>query len=526
LPSTPWRRFGSGGWHSRFAGSEGTDLTARATPLDDLLAAAAAGRLGPVAVVAGEMVLAEPAALRLARAAAERAGATPPESAIQVHRHPPRLGPLLADLRTFSLFAAAKVVVVVDSAALADRSAAADLVDQAAEALPLAPGEAGERERQAASRLLQALRLFGIDPDHGDPPAVIDGLPEWALAGGAAYRKGKSGRGRGKNQVEALREGLVELLAAARALGLSGFAPGDLADLGEVVAGNVPEGHLLILAERSADPGHPLVEALAARGAVARLGELSEERGGGWSGLAELAAELERQSGAGIEPAALEELARRTLKGSDDRGSRGADPDSASRFAGEYRKLATLAGGGRITRALVAESVEDRGEEDVWKLLDAIGEGRGGEALGRLGRMLGGAADPVAERLIFFSLLAGFCRTLTAAAGMIRLAGVRPGETNYHRFKDKIAPALQRKEIPGGGKNPLAGLHPYRLHRAYLAAGRLDPALAGRLPALVLDAELQLKGESGDPDSALAWLVAKLAGGGVGGAVGAGWRAG
>jgi hypothetical protein len=478
-----------------------------------------AGRLGPVAVVAGELVLAEPAALRLARAAAERAAAgasgsatRPADSAIQVHRHPPRLGPLLQDLRTYSLFSSAKVFVVVDSAVLADRSAAADLVDQAAEALPLAAGEAGESERRAASRLLQALRLFGIDPDHGEPPAVVDGLPDWALAGGAAYRKAKSGRGRGKNQVEALKEGLVELLAAARDLGLSGFAPGELADLAQIVDGGAPEGHLLILAERSADPGHPLVEALAARGAVARLGELSEERGGGWSGLAELAAELERQTSVGIEPAALEELARRTLKGSDDRGSRGADPDSASRFAGEYRKLATLAGGGRISRAVVAEAVEDRGEEDVWKLLDAIGEGRGGEALARLSRLLGGAGDPIAERLSFFSLLAGFCRTLTAAAGMIRVAGVRTGESNYPRFKDRIAPALQPKELPGGGKNPLAGLHPYRLHRAYLAAGRLDPDLVASLPALVLDAELQVKGESGEPDAAIAHLVARLAG--------------
>ena len=473
-----------------------------------------------MALVAGELVLAEPAAMRLAQAAAERAGAGRSGSAgaggagsaIQVHRHPPRLGPLLQDLRTYSLFSSAKVVVVVDSAVLADRSAAADLVDQAAEALPLGAGEAGEGERRAASRLLQALRLFGIDPDHGEPPAVVAGLPDWALAGGAAYRKAKSGRGRGKNQVEALKEGLVELLAAARDLGLSGFAPGELADLAQIVAGGAPEGHLLILAERSADPGHPLVEALAARGAVARLGELSEERGGGWSGLAELAEELERQTSVGIEPAALEELARRTLKGGDDRGSQRADPDSASRFAGEYRKLATLAGGGRITRAQVAESVEDRGEEDVWKLLDAVGEGRGGEALARLARLLGGAGDPIAERLGFFSLLAGFCRTLTATAGMIRLAGVRPGETNYHRFKERVAPALQAKELPGGGKNPLAGLHPYRLHRAYLAAGRLDPDLVDRLPALVLDAELQVKGESGEPDAAIAHLVARLAG--------------
>lgn len=469
-----------------------------------------------MALVAGELVLAEPAALAVARAAAERAGgggagAAP---AVEVHRRPPRLAPLLSDLRTYSLFSAAKVVVVVDSAVLADRAAAADLVDQAAEALPLPGGAdaAGERERQAASRLLQALRLFGVDPDRGEPAAAVEALPDWALAGGAAYRKGKAGRGRGRNQVEALQEGLAELLAVARALGLSGSAPGELAELAEIVAGGAPEGHLLVLAERGADAGHPLVAQLAARGAVARLGELSEEKGGGWAGLDLLAAELERQTGVGIEPAALDELARRTLKGAGERGSRGADPDSASRFAGEYRKLATLAGGGRIGAALVADAVADRGEEDVWKLLDAVGEGRGEEALARLSRLLGGAADPVAERLSFFSLLAGFCGTLTAAAGMLELTGAPRGVTHYFRFKDQIAPKLQAKTIPGGGKNPLAGLHPFRLHRAYLAAGRLPPDLAARLPSLVLDTELQLKGESGDPDTALAHLVARLAG--------------
>jgi hypothetical protein len=92
------------------------------------------------------------------------------------------------------------------------------------------------------------------------------------------------------------------------------------------------------------------------------------------------------------------------------------------------------------------------------------------------------------------------------------VAGVRPGESHYPRFKDRLAPALQVKELPGGGKNPIAGLHPYRLHRAYLAAGRIDPRLIARLPALVLDAELQIKGESGDPDTAIAHLVAQLAG--------------
>jgi hypothetical protein len=84
------------------------------------------------------------------------------------------------------------------------------------------------------------------------------------------------------------------------------------------------------------------------------------------------------------------------------------------------------------------------------------------------------------------------------------------GEPNFARFRDRLAPALQG-EMPGGGKNPLAGLHPFRLHKAYLAASRLPEPMLARLPAEVLDTELQLKGESGQPDAALADLVARVA---------------
>ena len=184
------------------------------------------------------------------------------------------------------------------------------------------------------------------------------------------------------------------------------------------------------------------------------------------------------------------------------------DADSTARFAGEYRKLANLAQGG-IDRRLVEQAVEDRGEEDVWQLLDAIAAGRGGEALDRLQRLLNAADDPLAARLTFFSLLSSFCRQLVAVRGMMRVARVPAGEANYGRFKNSHAPALQA-EIPTGGKNPLAGLHPFRLHRAYLAACRLPEPFLARLPADLLETELQLKGESGEADVALARLVARL----------------
>ncbi len=471
-----------------------------------------------VYLVVGELVLAEPAGERLARELAERAGCQ-----LRVHRHPPRLSPLFEDLRTFSLFEPAKVMLAVDTALLADHKAAADLVDQAAEVLPLASDspsgdDLSGGERQAASRLVQALRLFGLDPAIGEPAAVIRSLPDWALQGGAAFRRGRSGRGRGKRQVEDLAEGLAALLGAARDAGVQGYAEGEVAELGTLADGGLPDGHCLVLAERSADPGHPVVKALEAAGRVVRLASLEEQKRGGWAGLGDLAEEMERQTGVSIERAALDELARRTLKGDDDRKSSAADADSAGRFSGEYRKLANLAqgraaagGDGRITRDLVAGSVTDRGEEDVFALLDAVGEGRAGEALARLDRMLSGSSDPIAERLKFFALLAGFCRTLTAVRGMMQVHGVRPGEGNYGRFKSTLEPRL-KAALPGGAKNPLGNMHPYRLHRAYLAAGRLPDDVLLHLPAWVLETEFELKGESGDPDTALTHLVARLAG--------------
>lgn len=461
-----------------------------------------------VCLVHGDLVLAEPAARRAAEVLGKASGVS--ADAIETHRRPPSLSRLLQDLRTFSLFASAKVVLAVDTAIFADKNAAGELIDDAAEALPLkSEGSLAGRERQAASRLLQALRLFEIDPYAGTPERALADLPAWVLEGGKA-RRGAGSRARSKKQVEELRAGLAALLEAARREEIQGLGEGELSDLSEVVRGGLPPGHILVLAESAVAVDHPLVRLLAERGVVLELGRVESEKGS-WQGIDLLAEELGRQTGVGIAPDALSELARRTLRQESDgkgRGTGGVDSDSTARFAGEYRKLANLAGG-RIDRKLVEQAVEDRGEEDVWQLLDAIAEGRGGEALDRLRRMMASADDPLASRLSFFSLLASFCRQLTAVRGMMRVARVPGGESNYYKFKNSHAPALQA-DIPTGGKNPLAGLHPFRLHRAYLAASRLPDALVAKLPADVLETELQLKGETAEADVALARFVARL----------------
>jgi hypothetical protein len=469
-------------------------------------AGGAGARRSGVCLVSGDLVLSVPAAERIAETLAAAIGCT-----VEIHRRPTSIAPLLADLATYSLFAPGKVLLAVDTAVLADRGAAAGLIDDAQEGIPTGKGEAhglAARERQAAVRLLQALHLFDVDPYARSAEEAIAELPAWALEGGPG-RRAK----RGKRQLEELKVGLVALLEAARREGLQGTGGSDLSELSALVRDGLPEGHALVLAERTAPADHPVVALLAERKAVLSLGGVEAGRGGAWEGVERLATELERQTGTAIARDALAELARRTLRQEGD-GRKGAstaaEADSTARFAGEYRKLAGLAPGGKIDRKLVERAVEDRGEEDVWQLLDAVAQGRPNEALDRLHRLIGAAEDPLAMRLSFFSLFASFCRQLTALGGMMRLARVPAGEENYGRFKDRHAPSLQ-SALPTGGKNPLAGIHPFRLHRAYLAASRMPETLLARLPALVLDTELLLKGEGTEPDAALAQLVARVA---------------
>lgn len=478
--------------------------------IDSLLKSLAAGPAQSVYLVHGDLVLAEPAAERLARAVAEKNGCEP-----EIRRHPPRLSVVLDDLATFSLFGVAKVVLAIDTAVLADRSAAAELIDDAEAALPVGEGELSSRSRHGASRLMQALRLFGIDPARGTVEAAIADLPGWALEGGRAVKQKKT-RGRSKKEVETLAGGLAQLLEAARLAGLEGAAEGDLAQLSEAVSKGFPPGHVLILAERSVPAEHPVVAELEGRGAVLSLGNVTSERGGGFGGLETLAAELERETGVAMRRDALAELARRTLR-SERQGA--VEAESTARLAGEYRKLAHLAQGqaseGRgkteIDRKMVEEVVEDRGQEDVWQILDAIGSGRPGEALERYERMLASAEDPLATRLSFFALLAALCRQITAIRGVMRLAGIPAGERNFKRFEERYAPAFS-KPLPDGSKNPLASLKsPYRLYKAYLAACRVPDRESAILPFRVLECELRLKGESHEPDVAMASLIALLA---------------
>ena len=81
---------------------------------------------------------------------------------------------------------------------------------------------------------------------------------------------------------------------------------------------------------------------------------------------------------------------------------------------------------------------------------------------------------------------------------------------SYPRFKQSVAPRLQ-EELAEGVASPLAGLHPYRLHKAYLAASGAPRDGLERLPERLLETELLLKGEASRPQVALEALVTELA---------------
>jgi DNA polymerase-3 subunit delta len=472
-----------------------------------ILSAIAAGKIRPLYLVTGEPVLAEPAARRIADAVAQPNGVR-----VESFRRPVDLGAILADLRTYSLFGSGKVTVVVDSAVLSDRRAAAYLIDQAAEALPIdAANELSGAARLAAGRLLQVCRFFGLEPGATPARQTIDALPAWAFEGasGGGSRGSSRAKKRTKAQVEELRSGLTALLETAVRDGVQGWAEGDAVELAAIAESGLPSGHCLVLCEAAIADDHPLVKRLRGEGSLLELALVDTDRAGKWQGLDQLRAELERETGVAMTDAALDELARRTLRHRSERGASGTDPDSTARFAGEYRKLVSLTDAKSIEIELVVQAVEDRGEEDVWALLDAIGAGRLAEALGRLRRYVDSAEDPMQARLAFFGQLASLCRQLTAVAGMVEVAGIAPGERNYNRFRERQAPKLQAGV---GDFRPLADLHPYRLHRAYLAASRIGAPILQSLPARVLETELRLKGESGDPDAALTDLIAFLAG--------------
>jgi DNA polymerase III subunit delta len=131
----------------------------------------------------------------------------------------------------------------------------------------------------------------------------------------------------------------------------------------------------------------------------------------------------------------------------------------------EIGKLALLAGPGQaVTRAHVGAGIALSAEEPIWDLTDAIGEGRTGDALRVLARLLGAGEPPP---VLLGALVSHFRRLLRVASGA-EIAG----------------PPFVRKKLASQAKrygaarlrNALGALHETDL--ALKGAGALRPELA------------------------------------------------
>ena len=131
----------------------------------------------------------------------------------------------------------------------------------------------------------------------------------------------------------------------------------------------------------------------------------------------------------------------------------------------EIAKAALFAGPGEKVKAKhVAESTSDVAEEPIWDLTDAIGEGRCGDALALLGKMLRAGSAPPA----ILGAFVNHFRKLTS----IRNGGIVPGAPFAVRKLERQSGRFS----PGKLLSCLAAIHQTDL--ALKGAGGIQPELA------------------------------------------------
>ncbi|APW62832.1 DNA polymerase III subunit delta [Paludisphaera borealis] len=153
-------------------------------------------------------------------------------------------------------------------------------------------------------------------------------------------------------------------------------------------------------------------------------------------------------------------------------------------LAAELDKLSiSTAGSGKILRADVARLVEAGRIETIWKVLDAATEGKGAMAAKLLDDLIASGEHPV-------PLLAGMTYSLLKVhhAGRLRSARL------------SLADACRT-----------AGIAPFAFDRTAKQHAHLGPARVDQLPALLLKADLDIKGGSLlDPRVVLETLLVQL----------------
>lgn len=457
----------------------------------------------PVLVFAGDRPLADPLAREWAEGEARRVGAD-----VTRHVGGEGLDEAIADLRTASLFGAGKIHLFVESGILAQPVPPGELLEAALAGpeVDLSRPRLEEAARDAGLALLRLLRLLEVDLEGRTPEQAIAEIPE-TLWKGRKLARARAGAG---DRAAAHRK-LAALLEAARLEGLRGLAEDAAGRLADLLRDGLPERHRLVLVESRVDPEHPLAAALRVRGAWIEAGSLAFDPRKGASGFGELLDRLASETGVRLTPDAARELIRRTIRSEEEGRFAGAvDADSVGRLEAEYRKLARLGGQRELPVETVRDLVADRGEEGSFDWLDALSEGRGGEAVARMERRIAGAADPSSERLRLLAQLAGFLRQVGIVGAIARKQGLPLRVESFPRFRDRILPRLL-EPVEGVERSLLAGGKPFPLFRAYQMAVALPERVVERLPGRLLTSERRLKGETAEAQLELLSLVAELA---------------
>lgn len=418
--------------------------------LDGLLQAIGKGRLSALYLVWGEEFLVRKDAEKLS--AALLPDAMPGLNLVTMDGASPR--EVTQELATLPMFPGRKLVIVRDPEFLAPKKGRQDALGRIRDAW-----RAGRR-KEAARRLLAL--------------AARAGWGVQALEPGAA---GAPSAGDWEKELDVVLEDqdatlFAEIAVFCRQEGVT--APdADATSLIELLRGNLPEGHLLLLVASAVDAKHPLVKmAKDAGGLLERKVEAKLDK----LDLSGLAAEVLGPLGKRMSPKALESLKDRC-------------GGNMRRVQSELEKLGLYAQGAVIEAADVDLLVARGRDEEFFELSDALQKQELKAALQYVedafrhdvhGLQLLGAIASVVRRM------------LLQDAQVERFAGGRlPG--NYNTFKDRIWPEI---EADAKARKAKAG-HPYAAFMSMQAASRHGRERLLKSLTACADADVSLK-SSGD----------------------------
>ena len=221
--------------------------------------------------------------------------------------------------------------------------------------------------------------------------------------------------------------------------------------LEEVLRSGIPDDNYLILTANAVDKRKSLYKAIAEKGFILDLNQT-----GNAPGQKEMASDLSRELLAGmgknLSSAAFLTLGKRT----------GFD---LRKMKTELEKLASYSGDqatiGEIDVALLV--TKDK-EDSIFALTSAVSERNAGKALHILKDLL----DQGFHYLMIFTMLVREIRLLLQAKLLLKTgvpAGFHP-DMDYVRYQKIVFPRIKEWGQSDGGRNEIAGLHPYVLYNA------------------------------------------------------------